>query len=58
MELNFRTKSPRNVGAIVNESGIISLDLPTPHLRPYQRVLTVYPPLIALALNSVETDIK
>ena len=58
IEITFLTKSRGTVRAIVNALNKTSLDLPISHPRPYQGVLTVYPPIIALALDIVETDIK
>ena len=49
--------SRNNSGRCLRERKI-SLDFPISHPRPYQGVLTVYPPILALALDIVEADIK
>jgi hypothetical protein len=58
LEIKYRTESRGTVRAYVSSKGKISLDFPISHPRPYQGVLTVYPPILALALDIVETDIQ
>ena len=58
LEIKYHTKSRGTIRADVSAKGKISLDFPISHPRPYQGVLTVYPPILALALDIVETDIK
>jgi hypothetical protein len=58
LEIKYHTESRGTIWADVSSKGKISLDFPISHPRSYHGVLTVYPPILTLALDIVETDIK
>ena len=58
LKIKYHIESRGTIRAYVSSKGKISLDFPISHPRPYQGVLTVYTPILALALDIVEKDIK